>query len=81
MPLTILSDANVNSLLENLTREDVQSFQNTLQQALHEYSTGAQDTDACEVNQPLRTSLQSSNGTTTLFMPSTSSSGIGMKGG
>jgi hypothetical protein len=32
------------------------------------------------VNQPKRTRLESNNGTTSLFMPSISSTGIGMKG-
>ncbi|KAL3423780.1 UbiD family decarboxylase [Phlyctema vagabunda] len=79
MSLTILSDANIKSLLENLTIHDLEAFQRSLRNALHEYSTGTQDEGACSIHQPARTSLQSKNGTTTLFMPSTSSSGLGMK--
>lgn len=79
MALTILSDSNIKGLLENLTVDDLHIFQKSLRQALHEYSTGTQDEDACSIHQPERTSLQSRNGTTTLFMPSTSSSGLGMK--
>jgi hypothetical protein len=80
MPLTVLSDTNVKDLLDNLTIADVEVLQKSLRKALHEYSTGTQEDDACASHQPERTSIQSHNGTTTLFMPSTSSSGIGMKG-
>ncbi|KAH6680450.1 hypothetical protein B0J14DRAFT_502647 [Halenospora varia] len=79
MVLTILSDSDVKNLLYNLTRQDVEVLQNSLRQALHEYSTGTQDDGCCSVNQPERTVLESNSGNTTLFMPSTSSSGIGMK--
>ncbi|KAF4632004.1 hypothetical protein G7Y89_g6122 [Cudoniella acicularis] len=79
MPLTILSDTDVKNLLNNLTRADVESLQHSLRQALHEYSTGTQDDGCCSDNQPERTVLESHRGNTTLFMPSTSSSGIGMK--
>jgi hypothetical protein len=78
MPLTVLSDPNIRELLDSLTLDDVYQLQASLRQALHEYSTGTQG--ACSLHQPERSSLQSPNGTTTLFMPSTSSAGIGMKG-
>jgi hypothetical protein len=80
MPLTVLSDTDVKNLLRNLTLHDVEKFQASLRLALHEYSTGTQDNDACATHQPERTSVKSANGTTTLFMPSTNTSGIGMKG-
>ncbi|RDW94419.1 NAD(P)-binding protein-15 [Coleophoma crateriformis] len=79
MPLTVLSDANIKSLLQDLTQEDLFAFQQSLRSALYEYSTGTQDEGCCSLHQPKRTALTSGNGTTTLFMPSTSSGGIGMK--
>jgi len=80
MSLAILTDDNIRDVLSNLTREDVQSFQKSLREALHEYSTGTQDQGACAIHQPERTSVVSPDGVTSLFMPSISSAGIGMKG-
>lgn len=80
MPLTVLSDSDVKKLLESLTRADVEALQQSLRKALHDYSTGTQENDTCSSQQPERTSHNSPNGLTTLFMPSTSSTGIGMKG-
>lgn len=80
MPLTVLSDADVKEVLESLTRADVETLQQSLRKALHDYSTGTQENDACSSQQPERTSHVSPNGLTMLFMPSTSSTGIGMKG-
>lgn len=79
MALTILSDDNVKHILDNLTLKDVEKLQNSLRKALHEYSTGTQEQSGCSDNQPDRTSVVA-NGRTTLFMPSTSSSSIGIKG-
>lgn len=79
--LTILNDTQVKEILHGLSREEVQTLQQTLRNALHEYSTNANnDTEECSFQQPERQQLDRKNGTTTLFMPSTSSSGIGMKG-
>src|SRR5277367_5292238 len=80
MPLTVLSDSDVKKLLESLTRADVEALQQSSRKALHDYSTGTQENDACSSQQPERTSHVSPNGLTMLFMPSTSSTGIGMKG-
>lgn len=81
MSLTILSDADVKSILYDLTRDEVEAMQKTLRDALHEYSTNVNnDKEECSFQQPDRQQLDRKNGTTTLFMPSTSSSGIGMKG-
>lgn len=79
MPLTILSDTDVKDILENLTIFEVEELQNSLRKALHEYSTGTQDEGCCSLHQPERSSMLQ-EGRTTLFMPSNSSSGIGMKG-
>ena len=79
--LTILNDAEVKSVLFGLTRDEVETLQKTLRDALHEYSTNVNnDKEECSFQQPERQQLDRKNGTTTLFMPSTSSSGIGMKG-
>ena len=81
MPLTILTDSNVKDLLDNLTVEDVESLQASMRQALHKYSTGNQNDEACSMHQPVGTLLASEkHGTNTLFMPSKGSEGIGMKG-
>jgi hypothetical protein len=79
--LTVLNDAEVKSIFYHLTRDEVEKLQKTLRDALHEYSTNANnDKEGCSFQQPERQQLDRKNGTTTLFMPSTSSSGIGMKG-
>ena len=80
MTLTILTDSNVQSLLHDLTKEDIEALQASLRKALHEYSTGTTNSGACAVNQPERTITESNDGTTTLFMPSISSTTIGVKG-
>jgi hypothetical protein len=80
MPLTVLTDSEVKKILNNLTKEEVETLQAGLRQSLHEYSTGTNNAEAAAVNQPKRTRLESNNGTTSLFMPSISSTGIGMKG-
>lgn len=80
MPLTILTDQNVKDILQSLDREELMGLQDSMQVALHEYATGTTASGSAAINQPNRTVIESGNGTTTLFMPSTSSSGIGMKG-
>jgi hypothetical protein len=80
MPLTVLSYKDVKELLDGLSIADVEVLLGSLRKALHEYSTGTQGGGACVGPQPERTSIQSPNGTTTLFMPATSPAGIGMKG-
>ncbi|OBT73758.1 hypothetical protein VF21_07178 [Pseudogymnoascus sp. 05NY08] len=79
MPLTVLTDADVCQVLEGLTIDDAHALQKSLRKALHEYSTGTQGEAACAMHQPERTAMVAPSGKTTLFMPSTSSSGIGMK--
>ncbi|KAH6723971.1 hypothetical protein BKA61DRAFT_727744 [Leptodontidium sp. MPI-SDFR-AT-0119] len=80
MPLTILSDENVKEVLNSLTKEDVATLQIAMRNSLHEYATGTTNSGACADNQPKRTVIESaSTGTTTLFMPSISSSSLGIK--
>jgi hypothetical protein len=80
MSLTVLTSKDVKHILDNLSIQDVERLQDSMRKALHEYSTGSQDNDACAEHQPERTVVVSPGGPTTLFMPSTSSSAIGMKG-
>jgi len=76
MPLAILSDAQIRGLLENLTLQELMGFHGILRAALHEYSTQTQSS----AHQPERTSVYSSTtGATTLFMPSSSPVGNGVK--
>ncbi|RFU31661.1 hypothetical protein B7463_g4690, partial [Scytalidium lignicola] len=79
MPLTLLSDRDTKEILHGLTFEQLERFQDSLRQALHEFSTGTQDEGACSIHQPMRTAMQGKDGSTTLFMPSASSSSIGVK--
>ncbi|TGJ81503.1 hypothetical protein E0Z10_g7267 [Xylaria hypoxylon] len=80
MSLTLLSDEDIRKLLENLTSEESYSFQDALKSALHEYSTGTQAITTGSYNQPARTSIYSERtGATTLFMPSNSPAGHGVK--
>jgi len=81
MPLTILTDAEVRTLLLSLTKEDIIELQQSLADALHYYSTSTEnDTNGCcSSYQPLRTALKRSDGQTTLFMPASSNDGLGVK--
>ncbi|KAL9623757.1 MAG: hypothetical protein Q9160_001988 [Pyrenula sp. 1 TL-2023] len=79
MPLTVLTDSDVRSLLLTLQKEDIAELQQNLADALHEYSTGNQDTGCCSSYQPQRTIIKKKNGIKTLFMPASTGSTVGMK--
>ncbi|CAK7236967.1 hypothetical protein SBRCBS47491_009817 [Sporothrix bragantina] len=80
MSLTILKDEEILELLNYLTLDELEGFRGALKQSLYEYSTGTQDVKDGEIQQPPRTSVTSpATGGTTLFMPSCSTDGIGMK--
>jgi ornithine cyclodeaminase/alanine dehydrogenase-like protein (mu-crystallin family) len=81
MPLTILTDAEVRSLLLSLNTQDIIELQQSLADALHYYSTSTENESngCCSSYQPLRTSLKRSDGQTTLFMPASSNDGLGVK--
>ncbi|MCJ1243928.1 hypothetical protein MMC30_001125 [Trapelia coarctata] len=80
MPLSILTDTDVRSLLHSLTRDDIFTLQHNLAEALHDYSTGTQETSACcSANQPQRISMNSGPGQTTLFMPARTGTTTGIK--
>jgi ornithine cyclodeaminase/alanine dehydrogenase-like protein (mu-crystallin family) len=81
MPLTVLSDSEVRTLLLSLTKTDILDLQQSLADALHYYSTSTENDSngCCSSYQPLRTSLKRSDGQTTLFMPASSNDGLGVK--
>ncbi|KAL8802758.1 MAG: hypothetical protein Q9182_003593 [Xanthomendoza sp. 2 TL-2023] len=80
MPLTVLSDSDIQSLLYSLNRDDILSLQNNLAEALHEYSTGTQaTTGCCQSNQPQRIAIPAADSQTTLFMPASTSTSRGIK--
>ncbi|KIH94190.1 ornithine cyclodeaminase [Sporothrix brasiliensis 5110] len=80
MSLTILKDDEIAELLNYLTFDELESFRSVLKQALYEYSTGTQSVQDGDIQQPPRTSVTSPvTGCTTLFMPSCSTEGLGMK--
>ncbi|KAI4243130.1 MAG: hypothetical protein L6R40_003680 [Gallowayella cf. fulva] len=80
MPLTVLSDSDIHSLLYSFNQDDVLSLQNNLAEALHEYSTGTQETTGCcQSNQPQRIAIPATNNQTTLFMPASTSTSRGIK--
>ncbi|KAK3381574.1 ornithine cyclodeaminase [Podospora didyma] len=77
---SVLTDDQIRELLENLTVDELEEFRAELKAALHQYSTGTQAPDESSVNQPERTSIHSAEtGATTLFMPSCSPAGHGVK--
>jgi ornithine cyclodeaminase/alanine dehydrogenase-like protein (mu-crystallin family) len=79
MPLTILSEAQVRSLLLSLTRDDVLALQQNIAEALREYSTGSQDQGCAASYQPQRTAITRKDGTTTVFMPASTGKTTGIK--
>lgn len=81
MPLTVLTDSDVRSLLHKLSKQDVLDLQQSLADGLHYYSTATEeDSNACcSSYQPMRTALKRNDGQTTLFMPASSNDGIGFK--
>ena len=81
MSLTVLTNSQVKSVLDNLTRDQLHGFQSALSKALHEYSTDPKAVEDGTYYQPPR--IHHSNphtGATTLFMPSAGPSGMGVKG-
>ncbi|KAL9126438.1 MAG: hypothetical protein Q9217_004509 [Psora testacea] len=80
MPLTVLSDSDIHSLLISLTRGDIHDLQHNLSEALHDYSTGTQETTSgCSSNQPKRLAIPAPDNQTTLFMPASTNTSRGIK--
>ena len=81
MSLVVLSDHHVKEILENLTLDEFESFRSVLSSALHEYSNSIQAVEDGSYHQPARVSTHSNaTGATTLYMPSASPAGMGVKG-
>ena len=80
MPLTVLSNKNVQSLLLDLRKEELLQMMESLRVSLDEYSLSKNREGCSADNQPEPAQVDSYNGTTTFFMPATSSAHLGMKG-
>lgn len=81
MPLSVLTDEQINGLLEALTVEELEMFYTGLKEALHDFSVGSQSGEDADIHLPHRQSINSSRtGATSLFMPSGSPAGLGVKG-
>ena len=74
MTFTILSDADVQTLLHNISQSDVQELASALNQALIQYSCNDE-----LPYQPHRANVTRPNGQVSLFMPATTPSSIGVK--
>lgn len=80
MSLSILTDGQIKGLLEAMTGDELESFYLTMREALHDYSVGTSSGEDADIHQPHRSAINSSRtGATTLFMPTSSSAGIGIK--
>jgi ornithine cyclodeaminase/alanine dehydrogenase-like protein (mu-crystallin family) len=78
MPLTILTDSDVRALLLSLGKQEIEELQESLAEALHEYSTGDTNSSCCSSYQPQRTIIKR-KGVTTLFMPASTGQSLGTK--
>lgn len=80
MSLSILTDEQIKGLLESMTADELESFYMNLREALHDYSMGDSAGEPSDIHQPHRQAINSiRTGATTLFMPSGSPAGIGVK--
>lgn len=86
MTFTVLSDDQVDSILESLNIEELDEFRHVLASSLHEFSTSIEATEATEeateaYQQPRRTStLHRDTLAKTMYMPSCAPCGMGCKG-
>ena len=81
MALTVLTNSQARSVLDNLTQDQLYGFQAALSRALYEYSTDPKAVEDGTYYQPPRIHhTNPRNGATTLFMPSVGPSGMGVKG-
>jgi len=78
MPLTVLTDSDVRAVLLTLKKDDILQLHHNLADALHSYSTGDTNSPCCSSHQPQRTVIMK-NGVTTLFMPASTGTSVGMK--
>ena len=81
MALTVLTNSQVRSVLDNLTQDQLHGFQAALSKALHEYSTDPKAVEDGTYHQPPRIHHRNpQTGATSLFMPSIGPTGMGVKG-
>ncbi|EEP81721.1 predicted protein [Uncinocarpus reesii 1704] len=79
MPLTVLSNRDVRSLLLSLTGDEVRELRANLAEALREYSSGNQNSGCFSEYQPKSTTISKRNGLTTMFLPASTESSLGFK--
>ncbi|KAF4982455.1 hypothetical protein FDECE_17508 [Fusarium decemcellulare] len=80
MTYTVLSDDQVNAILESLTVDELDEFRHVLASSLHEFSTGVPALEEA-FQQPERIStLHPDTQAKTLYMPSCAPCGMGCKG-
>lgn len=80
MTFTILSNDQVNSILEGLNVDELEEFRHVLASSLHEFSTGIPALEEA-FQEPERTStLHPDTMAETLYMPSCAPCGMGCKG-
>ena len=81
MPLTILSDQQVNLILESLSVDEIEDLRKSLASALHQYSGGSQDVDGDVFQEPREAStLHPSSMTTSRFSSACGPDGMSSKG-
>ncbi|KAL3962547.1 hypothetical protein ACCO45_004070 [Purpureocillium lilacinum] len=80
MTFTVLTDEQVNSVLEGLDLNELDEFRHVLASALHEFSTNTQADNDGVYQQPHRvTTYHPGTRATTLYMPSCGPEGMGCK--
>ncbi|KAI5467742.1 hypothetical protein BGZ63DRAFT_344953 [Mariannaea sp. PMI_226] len=79
MPLTILSDEQVNTLLESLTIDELEDFRKDLCSALHEFSTTVKAPEEAFQQPPRSTTLHPETRIKTFYMAACGPSGMGCK--
>ena len=79
MPLTVLTDYDVSRILHSFTKPDIEHLQQQLAEALHWYSTSADENEWCSDFQPERKQIIRKDGSTTLFMPASACNSQGVK--
>lgn len=81
MPLTVLSDAQVDSLLENLAVDELEDLRKVLASALHQYSGGSQEVEGDVFQEPRQgQTLHPETGIMTRFSSACGPDGMASKG-
>lgn len=79
MPLTVLSNHDVSRILHSLTKDDILKLQEEMADALHWYSTSADDNEYGSDFQPERIQLKRKDGSSSVFMPASGCKGHAVK--